>query len=91
MDFRWCRYACNICGLHNGTEVSGLAPNTIVIYERDNLIFGTGLLGDHNELRVKDMTKSLMDGNVRMKMVYNAGVQYYNPAEIVYFVGNVAP
>ena len=72
-------------------RVSGLAPNTIVIYERDNLIFGTGLLGDHNELRVKDMDDSLMDGNVRMKMVYNAGVQYYNPAEIVYFVGNVAP
>jgi hypothetical protein len=72
-------------------RVSGLAPNTIVIYERDNLIFGTGLLGDHNELRVKDMDDSLMDGNVRMKMVYNAGVQYYNSAEIVYFVGNVVP
>ena len=72
-------------------RVSGLAPNTIVIYERDNLIFGTGLLGDHNELRVKDMDDSLMDGNVRMKMVFNAGVQYYNSAEIVYFVGNVVP
>ena len=72
-------------------RVSGLAPNTIVIYERDNLIFGTGLLGDHNELRVKDMDDSLMDGNVRMKIVYNAGVQYYNSAEIVYFVGNVVP
>ena len=72
-------------------RVSGLAPNTIVIYERDNLIFGTGLLGDHNELRVRDMDDSLMDGNVRMKMVYNAGVQYYNSAEIVYFLGNVAP
>ncbi len=72
-------------------RVSGLAENTIVIYERDNLIFGTGLLGDHNELRIKDMDDSLMDGNVRMKMVYNAGVQYYNPAEIVYYVGNVAP
>ena len=72
-------------------RVSGLAPNTIVIYERDNLIFGTGLLGDHNELRIKDMDDSLMDGNVRMKMVYNAGVQYYNPTEIVYYVGNVAP
>ena len=72
-------------------RVSGLAPSTIVIYERDNLIFGTGLLGDHNELRVRDMDDSLMDGNVRMKMVYNAGVQYYNSAEIVYFVSNVAP
>ena len=72
-------------------RVSGLAENTIVIYERDNLIFGTGLLGDHNELRIKDMDDSLMDGNVRMKMVYNAGVQFYNPAEIVYFVGNVVP
>ncbi len=66
-------------------RVSGLAPNTMVIYERDNLIFGTGLLGDHNELKIKDMDESLMDGNVRMKMVYNAGVQYYNSAEIVYY------
>ena len=72
-------------------RVSGLAPNTIVIYEKDNLIFGTGLLGDHNELRVRDMDDSLMDGNVRMKMVYNAGVQYYNSDEIVWYLGNVQP
>ena len=72
-------------------RVSGLDPSTIVIYEKDNLIFGTGLLGDHNELRVRDMDDSLMDGNVRMKMVYNAGVQYYNSDEIVWYLGNVQP
>lgn len=73
-------------------RVSGLAPNTIVIYERDNLIFGTGLLGDHNRVEVQDEDEiNLMTGQVRMQMVYNCGVQYYNPAEIVYYVGNVAP
>jgi hypothetical protein len=73
-------------------RVSGLAPNTIVIYERDNLIFGTGLLADHNELKVQDEDEiNLMTGQVRMKMVYNCAVNYYNSDEIVYYVGLVTP
>ena len=36
-------------------RVSGLAPNTIVIFERKNIVIcGTGLLGDHNELKMVD-------------------------------------
>jgi hypothetical protein len=67
--------------------VNGLADNTIVAYEVKNLAFATGLLGDHNEIRVKDMEDVLFDGQVRMKMVYNGGVNYYNSEDIVYYVG----
>jgi hypothetical protein len=67
--------------------VNGLDDNTIVIYEAKNLAFATGLLGDHNEIRVQDMDEVLMDGQVRVKMVYNGGVNYYNSEDIVYYVG----
>jgi hypothetical protein len=67
--------------------VNGLADNTIVAYEVKNLAFATGLLADHNEIRVKDMEDVLFDGRVRIKMVYNGGVNYYNSEDIVYYVG----
>lgn len=70
--------------------VNGLADNTIVIYEDKNLVFATGLLGDHNEIRIKDMDEVLLDGNVRMKMVYNGGVNYYNSEDIVYYLSTTA-
>ena len=57
----------------------------MVVYERKNLFFGTGLLADHNEIRMKDMDESDLSGQVRYKMVYTAGVQYANSDEIVYY------
>jgi hypothetical protein len=33
------------------------------------------------------MEDVLFDGQVRMKMVYNGGVNYYNSEDIVYYVG----
>ncbi len=65
--------------------VNGLPDNTMVVYERKNLFFGTGLLADHNEIRMKDMDESDLSGQVRYKMVYTAGVQYANSDEIVYY------
>jgi hypothetical protein len=76
-----------IYGRYTLDVVNGLQDNTIVLYEAKNLAFATGLLGDHNEIRVKDMEDVLMDGQVRMKMVYNGGVNYYNSEDIVYYVG----
>ena len=66
--------------------INGLPDNTIVVYQKKNLNFGTGLLADHNEIRIKDMDESDLSGNVRYKMVYTAGVQYYNPTEIVWYL-----
>jgi hypothetical protein len=66
-------------------EVNGLPTNTIVVADPKNLIFGTGLMADYNEVVMKDEDEiGLLTGLVRGTMVYNAGVQYYNGAEIVW-------
>lgn len=67
------------------TEVNGLDTNTIIAYEMKNLKFGTGLMSDHNEIRIKDMDESDLSGQVRYKQVYTAGVQYINSEDIVYY------
>lgn len=67
-------------------ELDGLPSNTILAYRRSNLVFGTGLLGDHNNIAIADEDEiGLMTGQVRMKMVFNGGCQYYNSDEIVYY------
>jgi hypothetical protein len=72
-------------GKYDLVEINGLPDNTIVIAEPKNLIFGTGLLADHNEVILKDEDEiGLLTGLVRGTMVYNAGVNYYNGAEIVW-------
>lgn len=81
-----------VYGRYNITVVNGLADNTIVIYQKENLAFGTGLLGDHNELKIVDEDEiGLLTGQVRMKMVYNGGVQYANSDEIVYYLSTTTP
>jgi hypothetical protein len=65
---------------------NGLPANTFVVAQAKNLAFGTGLMSDHNEIRIKDMDESDLSGQVRYKMVYTAGVQYYNSAEIVWYL-----
>ena len=70
--------------------VSGLPANTIVVFEKGNLFFGTGLLADHNEIRVKDMDETDLSGQVRYKMVYTAGVQYANSEDIIWYLSTTA-
>jgi hypothetical protein len=66
-------------------EINGLPDNTIVIADPKQLIFGTGLLADHNEVKMVDEDEiGLLTGKIRGTMVYNAGVGYYNGAEIVW-------
>jgi len=75
-------------GRYNLEVVNALADDTIIVYERENLVFATGLLGDHNEIAVVDEDEiGLLTGMVRMKMVYNGGVNYYNSEDIVYYKG----
>jgi len=74
-------------GRYTLTEVNGLPDNTIIVYEKKNMVFATGLQGDFNELRIQDEDEiSLMTGLVRAKMVYNAGVGYYNSEDIVWLL-----
>ena len=76
-----------VYGRYNLTTCNALADDTFVVYEKDNLVFGTGLLGDHNEFGMTDEDAiGLYTGMVRGKMVYNGGCQYYNSEDIVWMV-----
>ncbi len=75
-------------GRYTLEPVQGLAAETIAVYERRNLVFATGLLADHNQVAIVDEDDiGLLTGQVRGKLVYNGGCQYYNSEDIVYFVG----
>ena len=62
---------------------NGLADNTMIAAEKSNLFFGTGLLADHNEVKVLDMADLDGSKNVRFIMRYTAGVQYSVVEDIV--------
>ena len=53
--------------------------------QKSNLYFGTGLLADHNEVKVIDMADIDGSQNVRIVMRYTAAVQYGLGAEIVLY------
>ena len=55
---------------------NGLADNTAIAAEKSNLYFGTGLLSDHNEVKVLDMADLDGSQNVRVVMRFTAGVEY---------------
>jgi hypothetical protein len=73
-------------GKYTLTEVNGLPENTIAVFETKNLYFGTGLMADHNSIRIQDMDETDLSGQIRFKQVYTAGVQYVNPEEIIYYL-----
>ena len=64
---------------------SGMANNTMVAAQKSNLFFGTGLLSDHNEVKLLDMADLDGSQNVRVVMRYTAGVQIGIGADIVYY------
>jgi hypothetical protein len=70
---------------------NGLGDNTAVAAEKSNLYFGTGLLSDHNEVKVIDMADIDGSQNVRIVMRFTAGVQYGIVDDIVtYGITNAA-
>tara|TARA_R100001463_G_scaffold35023_3_gene76661 strand:+ start:754 stop:1680 length:927 start_codon:yes stop_codon:yes gene_type:complete len=64
---------------------TGLADNRMMAAQKSNLYFGTGLLSDHNEVKVIDMADIDGSQNVRIVMRYTAGVQYGLGSEIVLY------
>lgn len=54
---------------------NGLANNSILATTTDNLFFGTGLLSDHNEVKLIDEAMITGSQNVRFVMRYTAGTQ----------------
>ena len=64
---------------------NGLANNFMMAAQKSNLYFGTGLLADHNEVKVIDMADIDGSQNVRVVMRFTAGVQYGFGSEIVLY------
>ena len=62
---------------------NGLADNTMIATLKSNLFFGTGLLADHNEVKVLDMADIDGSKNVRFVMRYTASVMYAVVEDIV--------
>lgn len=70
---------------------NGLASNTAIAAEKSNLFFGTGLMSDHQEVKVIDLADIDGSQNVRIVMRFTAGVQYAIVEDIVtYGIVNAA-
>jgi hypothetical protein len=72
----------------NGIEIvlcPGMSSSKIAAAQKSNLFFGTGLLSDHNEVRVLDMANLDGSQNYRIIMRYTAGVQFGIGQDIVYY------
>ena len=63
--------------------VNGMSNDTMIATLKSNLFFGTGLLADHNEVKVLDMADIDGSKNVRFIMRYSAAVQYAVVEDIV--------
>jgi len=64
---------------------NGLTSNKMVAAQKSNLYFGTGLVSDHNEVKVIDMADIDGSQNVRFIMRYTAAVQYSVVEDIVLY------
>ena len=62
---------------------NGLSDNNAIAAQKSNLFFATGLLSDHQEVKVLDMADLDGSQNVRFIMRYTAGVQYAIVEDIV--------
>ena len=67
------------------TEIKALSANTMVAYTKSNVTFVTGLLADHNEIKIKDMDESDLSGTIRMKAVFTGAIGYAYGGEIVLY------
>ncbi len=78
-------------GRYTLTEVNGLADSTIVVFEKANVVFATGLQSDFNELSLVDEDSiGLLTGQIRGKLVYGAAVGYYCSQDIVWYLSTSA-
>ena len=67
------------------TEIKALGANTMIAYAKSNVTFVTGLLADHNEIKIKDMDETDLSGQIRMKVVFTGAIGYAYGGEIVLY------
>jgi hypothetical protein len=65
--------------------VNGMPSNKMVAAQSSNLYFGTGLLSDHNEVKLLDMSDLDGSQNVRVIMRFTAGIQYGIGSQVVLY------
>jgi hypothetical protein len=64
---------------------NGLAANYMMAAQKSNLYFGTGLLSDHNEVRLIDQAEVTGAQTINVIMRFTAAVQYGVGSEIVLY------
>lgn len=62
---------------------NGMSDDTAICTYKENLYFGTGLMSDHNEVKLLDMADLDGSKNVRYIMRYTAGCQFGIGADVV--------
>jgi len=61
----------------------GMSDDTMICTVKGNFYFGTGLMSDHNEVKVIDMSDIDGSDNVRLVMKMTAAVQYAFSEDVV--------
>ena len=64
---------------------NGLADNYMMAAQKSNLFFATGLLSDHNEVKIIDLADLDGSQNIRIVMRFTAGVNYGIGSDIVLY------
>jgi hypothetical protein len=64
---------------------SGLPDDSMMAAQKSNMYFGTGLLSDHNEVKLIDMGDLDGSQNVRLVMRFTAGVQMGITSDVVIY------
>ena len=69
-------------------EVPHLDDNTIIAYQASNVWAASDVQNPENEVSAVDTDATLLDGNVRTKILFGGGTGYGHSEEIVYYVAN---
>jgi hypothetical protein len=72
-------------GQYDVIECPGMSDDTMAFYQKSNLIFGTNLLDQWNNVALLDMYAHDLSDNVRFACSFFAGVQYGFGNEIAFY------
>ena len=72
-------------GQYDIVECPGMSDDTMAMYQKSNLWFGTNLLDQWNTVAVLDMYQYDLSNNVRFSTSFFAGVQYGFGDEIAFY------
>jgi hypothetical protein len=72
-------------GQYDIIECPGMSDDTMAMFQKSNLWFGTNLLDQWNNVSVLDMYQYDLSNNVRFAANFFAGVQYGFGAEIAFY------